>query len=147
MSESYNYDRNYKNFKELIKLWNKKYKTVLFQISETSYNLKLKVFVNTSLDASKALITKMSEFIQFNSMSEDSVEAVFQGDNTISINNQGNHIEVIYLEEDMLNYFSPEFRFVTYFGLLGGFENLNLQSISFGYASKASIPKCYKKLQ
>ena len=29
MSESYNYDRNYKNFKELIKLWNKKYKTIL----------------------------------------------------------------------------------------------------------------------
>ncbi|MFH2021340.1 MAG: hypothetical protein ABIJ34_08055 [archaeon] len=125
--------KNLKKFKLMIKDWNKKYKDLLLDFQMDGISCKLKVFFDDDLPHLALLLKKMQRFIGFTKFSNEKLNAVFKegtanDENSLTVHNLGNRVELIYSKEDVQDPKSPEFRLCAYYALKNGFDksiNLN----------------------
>ena len=118
-------DRDIKKFKKLIDDWAIKYRDIMFELKTTD-ELSLRVFFKEEklVDIIK-ILKDMNRFDRIQKVDEDELTAVFLiggEENTLTLKQDNKRIRLIYLQEDMVNPKSPEFRLCIYYGLKDGFN-------------------------
>ena len=129
-------EKNKKRFLELVKLWNSKYNNIALQVDS---HFKLKIYFNINLENIKQIVKKMIEFSKLElSENELTLTAYFDESNTLTLEGENNYTKLIYLEEDMLDLKSPEFRICTILGLSSYNSKVDLKKLFQDFAFSSS---------
>ena len=123
-------DNDIKKFRIFINDWNRKYRDIILEFIVDGIQCRLDIYLITTVSEVSKLIERMNRFVNLQK-SASKVAATFEtgsGDNSLTLKSEKKMMKVIYLEEDMLNPKSPEFKLCTYFAMKNGFEKeINLQ--------------------
>lgn len=136
-------EKNKKKFSEVVKSWNQKYHNIAMQLDS---KFKLKVYFNIELEIIKNIAKNMIGFSRFEiSEDEKTLTAYFDEENTLTLESVRNFTQLIFLEDDMLNSSSPEFRMCTILGLSSFDKNIDLDTLfrDFSFSSSEDTVNWY----
>jgi hypothetical protein len=144
-------NKDIKKFNNLIQQWNYKYKNLILTFEETDFENILNIYVNEKdFDSVCETMKKMNRLISCE-IFENKIIAVFEDfhedrEKELILKKKDFSLKLLYLQQDMVDPKSPEFRLSAYYALKEIDKSIDLQQYSneFSFALK---PKLIKETQ